>query len=185
MKSYLKYFILLTSITNCSHQNNTLDKRKENAISEVESITNCDTSKMSILPIKDRRKELRIWTEDNSFEWFLKYRQSVLKDAICWRGKRFESIDSNMTVKCISEKTDSMFIYIPNDFYKKIKTGIEKINFYIVNNSIDTIKTEMIDATFRHINTSVKLLNKQTNSLEWYKFQETTQFVACGNSFGQ
>lgn len=71
MKSFFKILyliLLLIIITNCSLQNNSLDKHKENAKSDVESKTNCDTSKLSIFPIKDRRKELRIWTEDNSFE---------------------------------------------------------------------------------------------------------------------
>ncbi len=71
MKLYLRLLyliLLLIIITNCTLQKNSLDKHKENAKSDVESKTNCNTSKLSIFPIKDRRKELRIWTEDNSFE---------------------------------------------------------------------------------------------------------------------
>jgi len=177
----ITFILLMTLFAACRNNGQKIPDIPTNG--NVMPTTICDTGKVSILPVKDFRKELRIWTEGTGFEWFMKYRQSVLKDAKAWSGKELIDVDSNKLISCLVEGNEQVKIYIPNDFYSKDKIGNEYINFFFINNTKDTILLPMIDAVIRNLNTRVNLQNDSTKHLQWIQFQETAKFVECGNSY--
>lgn len=176
-------FIVTISLALTACSNQTADK-STTAVSDTtatihtSTVLNCDTFSLDKPKTKDYKKALKVWLEDCTLDWFLKYRQPVWGEAKAWHIKTF-SIDSNSFVKCLTEGKKNIFLYIPNHFYIQEKNGNEYFQFFIVNNSADTIQIPRIDKVINNISSFIST----GDTSKWISFQQTTMFVDCGNSY--
>ena len=178
-------FFVLTILTACS--NSESGKKNCNVLNVTSSnvnkktINSCDTFSMDKQPMKDYKESLSVWLETTTLEWFLQRRQSVWREAKVWINETCP-IDNISIIKCLSNDTEKIFLYIPTHFYKKDKHGNEYFQFFIVNNSKDTIKIPCHDRIIDNISSSVSLTSNNVSVQQWLSFQKTDSFVECGNS---
>jgi hypothetical protein len=173
-------FIVCIALTSCSGNDYQI---KNIAIADtLPAVAICDSCAIDQPKIKDYRKELSVWLETSSLDWFLEKRQSAWREAKAWEINTI-LIDSNPILNCLSAKQKDIFLYIPNRFYEKAKNGNEYFQFFIVNNSKDSILIPRLDAVINNISSSISYTSNLDSLQKWLSFQETNKFVECGNSY--
>lgn len=181
MKKIALLIAIVFLAASCGSKDNTA-KKSIPIDSTAKIVTVCDSASIDNPSIKNYKKSLAVWLEDSSLDWFLEKRQMAWREAIAWSKKIFP-VDSNALIKCIGSEKRTIFLYIPNHFFKRTKNGNEFFTFYIANNSSDTVLVPRIDAVINNISSSVSFTSASGSVQQWLSFQQTSKIVECGNSF--
>lgn len=179
MTKSFSILIPLIILLSCANDDNINNKAKTNITTKTTTI--CDTFPIDNPNVKDYKKALSIWLETTSLDWFLKNRQSVWREAKAWSINNI-SLNSNSNLKCLADKQNNLFLYIPNHFYALTKNGNEYFDFFIVNNTQDTLLLPMLDKVISNISSSISLPTNSDTLNQWFSFQKTHKNTACANS---
>jgi hypothetical protein len=178
-----KLFLIFTTtifLLSCNGKKEAEMKEAPVLMKEPEII--CDTQPVDSPTIKNHKKELGVWLETTSLDWFLEHRQTAWREAKAWANKIIP-VNGDSMLKCLSEKKKKVFLYIPNHYFQKEKNGNEYFRFYVVNNSADSIAIPRMDAVINNIGSSVLFSRLADTAEQWLPYQQTDKTVECGNSF--
>lgn len=168
---YLTALPLLLSFTACRPV-----AARRGAPAPLES---CDTASLQLLPLRNYKKVFYYWRQGGagSLDDFLRTEGDRWRAAKAWHDSTFP-IAGHPLLQCLGSRQQGLFLYIPHRFLKSRNNDSDlRIAFYLVNNTDDTLRLPRLDATIDNISSSIAADRKN-----WKGFQQTTPFVACGNS---